>query len=227
MLASIIIPVLNEGDRLASLIGHLRQIPRLPHEHFEVIVVDGGSRDASPDIATTLADQVVHSSPGRALQMNKGAEHATGDVLVFLHADSMPPRDLFEQCSTLCHSTKAWSFSAVRLDDTAIAFRVIEWFMNMRSMLSGIATGDQMISVKAGTFRRLKGYASIALMEDIELSKRLKKESRPIFFKTPVVCSARKWRKHGVIRTVVMMWLLRAAYFSGVKPERLHAIYYA
>lgn len=227
MLVSIIIPVLNEERSLATLLDYLRGLPRTSGQDIEIIVVDGGSHDASPHIAARNADIAVCSALGRAKQMNAGAKRATGEMLVFLHADSTPTIDLLEQCRKLTDANEVWGFSAVRLDDEAPAFRVIESFMNKRSAMSGIATGDQMICVQTSTFKLLEGYANIPLMEDIELSKRLKKISRPVFFRRPVICSARKWRKHGIVRTVVMMWWLRAAYFFGANPERLHAIYYA
>lgn len=226
LLTSIIIPVLNEEHRLAALINYLRVLPSKELQSLEVIVVDGGSSDASLSIATDLADKVVQSLPGRAIQMNEGAQLARGEVLVFLHADTWPASSLLFQCSQLIDSSSSWCFSKVRLDDDAIVFRVIEWFMNTRSTMSSIATGDQTVCVERSTFDRLKGYANIPLMEDIELSKRLKKVSRPIVFDERVVCSARKWRKNGVIKTVLTMWLLRAGYFFGASPERLRAIYY-
>lgn len=226
MLASIIIPVLNEEQRLASLIGYLRKLPDQKPHSLEVIVVDGGSTDASLEIATELADTVVQSAPGRAIQMNKGAQLAHGEVLVFLHADTRPTISLLSQCNQLIEASEVWCFSKVRLDDSAKAFRVIEWFMNIRSYATSIATGDQMICVEAATFHLLEGYANILLMEDVDLSKRLKRISRPLVLDARVVCSARKWLKNGVLKTVLMMWLLRAAYFFGVSPQRLQAIYY-
>lgn len=226
MLTSIIIPVLNEEPRLAALIGYLRELPGKELHSLEVIVVDGGSTDSSLDIARELADTVVQSPPGRAMQMNRGAQLASGDVLVFLHADTRPAASLLSQCRQLIEAGEVWCFSRVRLDDSARAFRVIEWFMNTRSKMTGIATGDQTICVEASTFRFLDGYANISLMEDIELSKRLKRVSRPLVHDERVVCSARKWQKNGVIKTVLMMWLLRAGYFFGASPQKLQAIYY-
>lgn len=226
LLASIIIPVLNEEHRLTALIAHLRSLPAKKRQSMEIIVVDGGSSDASLGIAKNLADTVAQSPPGRAIQMNKGARLANGNVLVFLHADTWPAGCLLTQCELLSEASEAWCFSRVRLDDVALGFRVIEWFMNTRSSMTSIATGDQTICVKAETFERLNGYADIPLMEDIELSKRLKRTSRPIVHDERVVCSARKWRRNGVVKTVLMMWVLRAGYFFGVNPLRLRTIYY-
>lgn len=226
MLSSIIIPVLNEEHCLADLLAYLRELPVGELQSLEIIVVDGGSTDASLNIAEQLADTVVQSPPGRATQMNKGARLAKGDVLVFLHADTWPAKSLLLQCRLLIESRKEWGFFKVRLDDGAMVFRVIEWFMNTRSKMTGIATGDQTICVKASTFELLEGYANIPLMEDIELSKRLKRISCPIVPEERVVCSARKWRKNGVVKTVLTMWMLRAGYFFGANPERLRAIYY-
>ncbi|MFK7732002.1 MAG: TIGR04283 family arsenosugar biosynthesis glycosyltransferase [Pseudomonadales bacterium] len=226
MLISIIIPVLNEEKRLAALINYLRELADKQLPPLEIIVVDGGSTDASLSIAADLADDVAKTLACRAAQMNEGARLASGDVLVFLHADSWPANNLFSQCGQLIGSNRLWCFSKVRLDDEAFVFRVIEWFMNTRSTMSGIATGDQTVCVKSSTFDQLNGYADIPLMEDIELSRRLKRVSRPIVFDERVVCSTRKWRKNGVIKTVLMMWLLRAGYFLGTSPARLHAIYY-
>ncbi len=226
MLISIIIPVLNEEGHLAGLIDYLRSLPRSKSQSLELIVVDGGSIDASVELATGLADAVVQTQTGRATQMNKGAQLASGEVLVFLHADARPAYSLCTQCSLLIEAREAWGFSKVHLDDQAPVFRMIEWFMNTRSRITGIATGDQAICVEASTFATINGYANISLMEDIELSKRLKRVSRPIVFDERVVCSTRKWRKNGVLKTVLMMWLLRAWYFLGANPERLRTIYY-
>lgn len=219
-------PVLNEA---ATLEPSLRKLQSWRAHGHEVIVVDGGSDDETMAIARGegLADHVLQTERGRARQMNTGATVASGEVLVFLHADTeLPPNAEQELTSAWRRGNVEWGRFDVRLAGTHPLLRVVEWMMNWRSRVSGIATGDQAIFVRRECFVASGGYADIPLMEDIELSRRLKKHSRPLALNARVVTSSRRWEQHGVIRTIVLMWWLRLAYALGADPQRLVRRYY-
>ncbi len=219
MKLSIIVPVLNEGERLRGTINALRPLRVNGHE---VIIVDGGSSDETAAIATQLADRALASPRGRALQMNAGARAARGDVLLFLHADTLlPPGADHLILDGLRESGRGWGRFDARLADRHPLLRLVALMMNLRSRLTGIMTGDQAIFVRRDWFERIGGYPEIALMEDIALSKRLKHEGRPLSLKAKVLTSSRRWREYGIVRTVVTMWRLRLAYFLGADPDHL------
>jgi rSAM/selenodomain-associated transferase 2 len=216
---SIIIPVLDEAERIAAALAALAPLRR---SGAEVIVVDGGSRDGTADIARPLADAVATAPRGRATQMNAGAAVAHGDVLLFLHADTRLPHG----ADRLIHDGLARSGCAWGRFDIAIAGRgallsAVAGAMNLRSRLTGIATGDQALFVTRDAFARVGGFADIALMEDIELSRRLKRVSPPLCLRARVTTSGRRWEQHGVARTILLMWRLRLAYFLGAEPAVL------
>lgn len=211
---SIILPVLNESAGLAQCLA------ALPAE-TEIIVVDGGSTDDTADIAQRAGARLMTSSKGRALQMNAGALGARGDVLVFLHADTSLPIDFAGQMQSFLASESAWGRFDISLSGRHCAFRLIEFMMNGRSRLTGICTGDQAIFVRRSVFHQIGGYPAIALMEDIALSRRLKRIGRPWCCHSRVVSSSRRWERRGIARTVLMMWRLRLAYFLGAASERL------
>jgi rSAM/selenodomain-associated transferase 2 len=216
---SIIIPVLNEETALENNLEKLQWVRQLGHE---IIVVDGGSHDNSVALSESLASRVVCSPPGRALQMNVGAKSATGDVFLFLHIDTLLPNDaiaVLEQA--MPDGLSGWGRFDVQLSGRHVLFRIIERMMNWRSRLTSIATGDQAIFVSRDLFERLDGYAAIPLMEDIEISRRLKKYCKPIFFPQKVVTSSRRWEQGGICKTVWLMWQLRLAYWLGLDPARL------
>jgi rSAM/selenodomain-associated transferase 2 len=224
MKISIIMPVLNEGDRLRGAINALRHLRVNGHE---VIVVDGGSADDTPAIADAHADMALSSPRGRALQMNTGARAASGDILLFLHADTLlPPGADHLVIDGLRQSGRGWGRFDVRLAGRHPLLRIIGLAMNWRSRLTGIMTGDQAIFVRRDWFERIGGYPEIALMEDIALSKRLKREGPPLSLRQKVLTSSRRWREQGIVRTIVTMWRLRLAYFLGADPERLARRYY-
>jgi rSAM/selenodomain-associated transferase 2 len=192
----------------------------------EIILSDGGSDDRTVELAEPLVDRVVTSSPGRAIQMNQGAAVATGEVLWFLHADTIVPATAYiPLLSCLDGGTKVWGRFNVRLSGHQAMFRLIEMMMNLRSCITGIATGDQGIFLLRHTFEQLGGFTQIPLMEDIALSKKLKKISRPACIKRKIVTSSRRWEKQGIFATILLMWRLRLAYFFGVSAERLAAKY--
>ncbi len=188
------------------------------------LVVDGGSSDATVAEARALCCEVISCEPGRALQMNAGARAASGAYLFFIHADTLPTineADL-QQCLDL---GPAWGFFTVRLSGCHWMFRVIERAMNLRSGLTAVATGDQMIFVRRELFEENGGFATIPLMEDIEYCKRLRKEAPPLLVRQVVETSSRRWERGGIVATVVRMWALRLAYFLGASPARLKAYY--
>lgn len=221
---SIIIPVLNEAATLRQQLPALQSLRRHGHQ---VIVVDGGSTDASVEAARELADMCLGSAPGRARQMNAGAAQATGDVLLFLHIDTALPAGAEQLVSAaLADGKYSWGRFDVRLDGQHPAFRVIAWAMNLRSRLTAVATGDQAIFVRRAVFEQVGGYADVPLMEDVLISKTLRRLSRPACLRTPVLCSSRRWQRHGILSTIVLMWQLRLAFFLGASPVALHARYY-
>ena len=224
-LLSIVIPALNEVEVVAKTLAPL-QLER--GANVEIIFVDGGSTDDTVQNARSLVDVVEYSSPGRARQMNAGAAIARGKYLAFLHADSQISTVALRELLKICNEeSAAWGFFKIRLDNGRLPFRIIETFMNWRSRLSGVATGDQSLFVKLSTFRDIGGYRIMPLMEDIEISKRLRNLARPRIVRVPVITSARRWENNGVMATVLLMWWLRLAYFIGVSPARIHAWYYS
>jgi len=219
MFVSIIMPVLNEAPALTSFLQH-HVIP----ESCELIIVDGGSSDGGlGDLPGRV--RVIQSARGRARQMNAGAEAACGEVLFFLHVDSVLPHNWLEFLRQFWHSDKAWGRFDVQLTGSHTWFRVIEFMMNQRSRFSGIATGDQGIFVLRSEFARLSGYADIPLMEDIEISRRLKRVSSPFCISEQLTTSSRRWETYGILRTILLMWRLRLYYFLGVPPEHLARFY--
>jgi rSAM/selenodomain-associated transferase 2 len=220
---SIIIPACNESQVIAQ---NLSSLQPLRSEGHELIVVDGGSRDDTVHQSRPLADRVISSAPGRARQMNAGARIATGDVLLFLHADTcLPPGAAEALLSGLVKHGRTWGRFDVRLSGKRLLFRVIAHLMNLRSRFTGMATGDQGIFVQHEVFEAVGGFPEIDLMEDIALSKILKRRGRPLCLGQCVETSSRRWEKNGVWRTVFLMWWLRLAYALGADPKRLAKTY--
>ena len=216
---SIIMPVLNEGEGIAAALDALAVLRALG---TEVMVVDGGSRDATIQRARLRADRVIAAPRGRGLQMNAGADKASGDVLLFLHADTRLPADADHVVlNGLERSGRVWGRFDAEIQGQSPLLVVIAWLMNLRSRLTGIATGDQAMFVRRDAFQAAGGFAAIPLMEDIELCKRLRRVSRPLCLRERVVTSGRRWEKDGVLNTVVLMWRLRLAYFLGADPKAL------
>ena len=216
---SVIVPVLDEAGTLAR---SLRPLQPARGREVEVIVVDGGSRDGTRRVARPFCDRVLHAPRGRARQMNAGAAAARGEVLLFLHADTELPEGWPRMVrDALAARDREWGRFDVRLDGAHPLLRVVERAMNLRSRLSGIATGDQAIFVTRESFRRAGGFPDIALMEDVALSRALRTRSRPVCLRAPVTTSSRRWERNGILRTIVLMWRLRLAYAFGADPERL------
>ena len=182
---------------------------------------DGGSRDGTPERARPGADRIVTAPRGRARQMNAGAGVASGDVLVFLHADTFLPADADVLVFDALGSRDGWGSFSVRLSGMHPAFRLIERMISLRSRLTGIATGDQAIFVSRKLFEAIGGYADLPLLEDVEICRRLRRMARPVRPRAPVATSSRRWESAGIARTTGLMWWVRAAYALGVTPERL------
>lgn len=216
---TIVVPVLNEARGLAQSLQALAPLRLRGHE---VIVVDGGSDDASAERAAPLADRVLHAPRGRALQMNAGARAATGAALVFLHADTRLPCNADELIFAALKN-HVWGRFDVAIAGRHPMLRVVAAAMNLRSRLTGIATGDQAIFVRGDAF---PGFPEIALMEDIALSRVLKRSGPPACLEDRVRTSGRRWESRGVLRTILLMWRLRALFWLGVAPERLARRYY-
>ncbi len=214
----IVLPVLNEAATLATC---LQQLEGLRQRGAQLVVVDGGSEDDTLAIAQRDADIALLAPRGRASQMNAGAATSLAGVLLFLHADTRLP----EQADALVRSAlaqdKVWGRFDLRIDSRHPVLRCVAALMNLRSRWSGIATGDQAMFVRRDAFMAVGGFADIALMEDIALSRALKRLSPPACLPQRVVTSARRWQQHGVLRTIVLMWRLRAAYFFGADPAQL------
>ena len=215
---SVVVPVLNES---VSIVPALERLLPLRDAGAEVIVVDGGSTDDTVTLATPLCDRLVVSSPGRAVQMNRGAAVARGRVLLFLHADTELPDGADRLLADFAASERAWGRFDVCLSGRRPLFRVIAFMMNVRSRLTGIATGDQGIVVRRRVFVDLGGYRSMPLMEDVELCRRLRRLSRPFCIRPPVVTDSRRWEQHGPWRTIFLMWRLRWRYWRGADPADL------
>lgn len=215
---SVIVPCLDEAAGIVTALAALAPLRTRGHE---VIVVDAGSDDTG-DLARPLADRVLRAPRGRAVQMNRGAAAASGDLLLFLHADTRLPEGA-DRCIVegLARSGCAWGRFDVRLSGRHPLLRLIERFMGWRSRLTGIATGDQGIFVARGAFEVVGGFPEIALMEDVALSKRLRRGGRPLCLRETVVTSSRRWEESGIVRTVLLMWWLRLRYFLGADPRRL------
>ncbi len=221
---TIVVPTLNEAP---GIISFLQPLQPLRERGVELILADGGSRDGTVAAAAPLVDQVLSSPRGRALQMNAGAALAGGDVLLFLHADARLPDDAERLILDGLRETGGrWGRFDIRLSGAAPMLRVVEWMMNRRSRLTGIATGDQGLFVDHGLFDAVGGFPAIALMEDVALSATLKRHGRPLCLAQKVVASSRRWEKHGIWGTIALMWRLRLAYFLGAEPARLAEIYY-
>ncbi len=214
MKLSIVVPVLNEADALA---GGLAALAPLRLRGHEVIVADGGSEDGSRELAVPLADRVIAAPRGRAAQMNAGAAVASGAALLFLHADTRLPPDA-DALLRAALRRHAWGRFDIRIEGRSPLLAMIGFFMNLRSRLSGIATGDQAIFVRRDAFC---GFPEIELMEDIAFSKAMKRISPPACLRERVLTSGRRWERRGVLRTMLLMWRLRLAYFLGAAPDEL------
>ncbi len=222
MTLAIIVPVLNEGDTLAA---RLQALQALRARGVQLLVVDGGSTDASVAVAAPWADLVLVAPRGRAAQMNAGACATRADTLLFLHADTQLPPDADALIAQALAAGHAWGRFDVHIAGAHPLLPMVAAFMNVRSRLSGIATGDQAVFVRRAVFNAVGGFAPQPLMEDIDLSRRLRRISAPACLAARVTTSGRRWDQHGLWRTIALMWRLRAAYFGGASAQALAARY--
>jgi rSAM/selenodomain-associated transferase 2 len=218
---SIIIPVLNEADCLDRGLARLFTLQWVTN-HAEVIISDGGSNDGSLDIANRYPCSIVHSNAGRATQMNAASKTAQGKFLLFLHADSTLPEDF----NRFIDADAKWGFFRLRLNDDAFVYRIIEAAINLRTRVSQVAGGDQGLYFKRHFFESLNAYPKIPLMEDIAICKTARRLAKPLIIGSAISSSNRRWRDNGIVKTMLLMWSLRFAYWLGVDPRRLHKIYY-
>lgn len=224
MIGTIVIPVLNEAPTIAPAMAQLLSIAG---DQWQVVLVDGGSQDGTMQQVQHLPLLTVSSAAGRAQQMNRGAELAAGELILFLHADTQLPADFSSLLMRdFFNSDHQWGRFDVELDDARWPYRMIGWFINHRSALTGVCTGDQAFFVRRRFFRELGGFADLPLMEDIEFSLRARRWSRPLRVRDTVRTSARRWSRNGVLKTILLMWWLRLAYRLGVSPVTLHRWYY-
>ena len=219
MSLSIIIPALDEAEHIVATLDSLQPLRR---RGVEIIVADGGSRDNTANLARERADQVLTVPAGRARQMNAGAAAALGEILCFVHVDSRMPEGADGLIvDGLSRSRRSWGRFDVSIAGTHPMLRVIAQLMNWRSRLTGIATGDQGLFLTRSLFEAAGRFPEIALMEDIALTRQLKRYSPPLCIAHRLTTSGRRWEKHGVWRTMLLMWRLRLAYFFGADPDRL------
>ena len=218
---SIIIPTLNEEKTIRSCLLDLQPL----RNRSEIIVVDGESADNTRTLAAPLAHKVTISEKGRAKQMNIGAWQATGDILIFLHADTRLPENALQLIQQKIYNTRQWGRFDIQLSGNHFVLKVIACMMNWRSRLTGIATGDQVIFVTRLAFEKAGLYPEISLMEDIALCKALKKISPPICLKAKVISSGRRWERNGIYKTIFLMWSIRLRYLFGADPQTLDFLY--
>lgn len=219
---SIVMPVLNEADGIEHT---LQALAPLRARGAEVIVADGGSRDATAARARPLCDHLLRTEPGRARQMNAGAAAARADALLFLHADTQLPEGADHLVRRALKAGTAWGRFDVRISGRPAMLRVVATLMNLRSRWTGIATGDQGLFMTRAAFERVGGFPDQPLMEDVELSRRLRAVGRPACLRARVTTSGRRWETRGVWRTIFLMWRLRWRYWRGAPAEALAEAY--
>jgi len=221
---SIVIPTLDEA---AGIVGFLERLQPLRARGVELVLADGGSCDGTVAAVAPMVDRVISSRRGRASQMNAGAAVAAGGVLLFLHADcTLPEQADLSILNGLASSQRRWGRFDVQLSGAAIMLRIVERAMNLRSRLTGICTGDQGLFVERALLEQIGGFPEIELMEDIAISRILRRSGPPLCLSATLVTSSRRWENNGIWRTIVLMWRLRLAYFLGTDPRRLADIYH-
>jgi rSAM/selenodomain-associated transferase 2 len=216
---SIIVPVLDEAAGIQAALAPLQAWRA--GARAEVVVADGGSRDATRELAEPLADRVITAPRGRAAQMNAGARESTGEVLIFLHADTLLPPQALDAIEAALALGRQWGRFDVAITGADPMLAIVALAMNARSRWSGIATGDQAIFAQRAAFDAVGGFPAIPLMEDVAFSKALKRRSPPACLRLRAVTSGRRWERRGTLRTILLMWRLRAAYALGADPHRL------
>lgn len=214
MKLTIVVPVLDEAPIIVPALQALAPLRARGHE---IIVADGGSEDGTRELAAPLADRVIQAPRGRARQMNAGAALASGEALLFLHADTRLPEG-GDALVAGALQVREWGRFDVRIEGRSALLPLVAFFMNVRSRLTGVATGDQAIFVRRGAFG---GFPDIALMEDVAFSKAMKRRSPPACLRQRVATSGRRWDERGALRTMLLMWRLRLAFLLGTAPDDL------
>ncbi len=214
---SIIMPTLNEAEGIQDVLMPLQSL----RTQCQIIIADAGSTDGTQVIAAPLVDFLISVPKGRALQMNAGADRATGNILIFLHADTYLPERALQLILQGIDAGALWGRFDIQLTGQHMMLKVVAQMMNWRSRLTGIATGDQVIFMTRQSFQKVGGYADIALMEDIDMCKRLKKLAPPYHIAEKVESSGRRWDASGVWKTIFLMWNLRLRYYLGESPDKL------
>ena len=222
---SVIVPTLDEAGSIEQVLSSIHALNQLFDPGVELIVADGGSQDSTRTLTQGLADHVIVAPRGRARQMNAGAAQATGDYLLFLHADTELTQAAGIELQQVLEQAPAWGRFDVHIQGRAFMLPVIAFMMNRRSRYTGIATGDQAMFVRRDVFESLGGFADQPLMEDIELSKRLCRQHRSVCLKGPVITSGRRWDTKGVWPTIWLMWRLRWRYWRGETADTLAKAY--
>ena len=218
---SVIVPVINERAQLAATLAH---VPLAPGD--ELIVVDGGSTDGTLDIAREFTPNVLSSPPGRARQMNLGAAHAAGDILLFLHADTMlPPASLDAVRRAMQLQQVAGGAFRLVIEPTTPALRLIAWGANLRSRFAQLPYGDQALFVRRSLFEALGGYANEAFLEDVILVRAMRRHGRLVLVPQAVQTSGRRWLNEGVVYTTVRNNVIVGLFFCGVAPATLKRWY--
>jgi rSAM/selenodomain-associated transferase 2 len=218
---TIVVPVLNEAS---IIVAALEALAPLRARGAEVLVVDGGSRDGTPALAHKLADRVIAAPRGRGAPMNAGAALGSGETLLFLHADTTLPPDA-DRLIASALAERAWGRFDLRIAGQHPLLAVVARMINWRSRITGVATGDQAMFMRRSAFVSVGGFPELPLMEDIAMSRRLKRLCRPFCIATPVITSGRRWERDGVVRTILLMWRLRLGYYFGVEPALLARLY--
>jgi len=222
MRISIIVPMLNEERAIELTIRSIR----VGAPDAELIIVDGGSIDRSIEIARPLCDLLIESPRGRAKQMNAGAARASGDVFAFVHADTLvPPTFEADITAALSDARTVGGHFSLKLDDANPICGLIGRLISIRSRLTRVATGDQAIFVRRAVFEGIGGFADLPLCEDLDFARRLKRAGPVVSVRAHVITSARRWRRGGIVRTILKMWTIRALYYAGVPPSRLAEFY--
>lgn len=214
MKLTIVVPVLDEAP---IIVPALQALAALRARGHEIIVADGGSEDGTRELAAPLADRVIQAPRGRARQMNAGAALASGEALLFLHADTRLPEG-GDALVAGALQVREWGRFDVRIEGRSALLPLVAFFMNVRSRLTGVATGDQAIFVRRGAFG---GFPDIALMEDVAFSKAMRRRSPPACLRQRVATSGRRWDERGALRTMLLMWRLRLAFLLGTAPDDL------
>lgn len=220
---SVIIPTLNEALVLENTLAKIRE-----YGPCEIIIGDGGSRDATLDIAGKFNAKIVSAPAGRAVQMNAAARYATGDTLLFLHADSVMDRQGYRKMmGTMSGNSTVGGAFSLRIQSEKLSLKLISWAATLRSKHLHIVYGDQAIFVRTDIFKRMGGFSPIPICEDVDFFNKLKKEGEIVILDEEIQTSARRWLAQGVIFTTLRNWLIAGLFLLGFPPRILSKWYVA